>query len=150
MPAAQGPFPRPQQAWTTSAAESGPALYSPKPCTTTYSSNSAADIACKPGRPVPATSNGIGGSQYDNEVYVFELDDDAVQREFMGAASQLSESEIRDFVLEHIRTELRGIRALPAEQRSHAFRMLLVEWHPDKCPAIAGLATEVFQLLQEQ
>jgi len=82
--------------------------------------------------------------------YPPRYDEAAVQREFIEAASQLSDGELREFVNEHISTELAYIRALPQEQRSQAFRSLCAEWHPDKCPAIAGLATEIFQRLQAQ
>lgn len=81
------------------------------------------------------------------------LDDDegqqqAAQREFQAAAAQLSESELREFVGDHVSAELAQIRLLPPERRQQAFRCLCAEWHPDKCPAIAGIATEVFQRLQ--
>mmetsp|Transcript_108953 Transcript_108953/g.347880 ORF Transcript_108953/g.347880 Transcript_108953/m.347880 type:complete len:310 (-) Transcript_108953:90-1019(-) len=73
-----------------------------------------------------------------------------IMREFMKAAQQLSASELREFVEDHVSSELAAIRRKPAEQRAQAFRSLCAEWHPDKCPAIAGLATEVFQRLQSQ
>jgi len=76
--------------------------------------------------------------------------DEEMQREFLAAAAQLSESELRDFVDEHVKGELASVRALPAELRSQAFKRLCSEWHPDKCPAIQKLATEVFQRLQAQ
>lgn len=81
-----------------------------------------------------------------------DFDDEAavLRGEFMAAASMLSQEELREFVSDHISNELREIRAMPGEQRSQAFRMLCAEWHPDKCPAIEGLATEVFQRLQAQ
>ena len=103
------------------------------PCTTNLAHNVAVD-ASKVARPA-AGSIISGGNGNENEVYITELDnDEAMQREFMMVASRLSESELRQFVLEHVTTELAGIRALPLEQRPHAFRMLLVDWHPDKCP----------------
>jgi len=81
----------------------------------------------------------------------FEEDPEvAIQREFLKAAEQLSADELREFVEDHVSGELKAIRRLPAEQRSQAFRSLCAEWHPDKCPAIAGLATEIFQRLQTQ
>mmetsp|Transcript_1219 Transcript_1219/g.3071 ORF Transcript_1219/g.3071 Transcript_1219/m.3071 type:complete len:192 (+) Transcript_1219:129-704(+) len=84
------------------------------------------------------------------EVHVGAEDDAAIAREFLRAASQLSENELRDFVDEHVSNELALIGSLPLEQRQQAFRSLCAEWHPDKCPAIAGIATEVFQRLQAQ
>merc|ERR1712014_49575 len=97
------------------------------------------------------------GHRQEDDVHVFDLEDfedledqrDHAQRQFMMAASQLSEGELRDFVLEHIRTELVRIHRLPLDERTHAFRLLQAEWHPDKCPTIAGLATEVFQMMQQ-
>eukprot|EP00747_Dinoflagellata_sp_TGD_P164573 gnl/TRDRNA2_/TRDRNA2_184680_c0_seq1.p1 gnl/TRDRNA2_/TRDRNA2_184680_c0~~gnl/TRDRNA2_/TRDRNA2_184680_c0_seq1.p1 ORF type:complete len:174 (+),score=38.36 gnl/TRDRNA2_/TRDRNA2_184680_c0_seq1:30-551(+) len=71
-----------------------------------------------------------------------------LQQEFLMAASQLSEKELREWVDEHVSGELEGIRALPADKRAQAFRSLCAEWHPDKCPGIERLATEVFQRLQ--
>jgi len=78
-----------------------------------------------------------------------EVDDEAAAlRDFLRAAAQLSEEELREFVEDHVNTEMKEIRKLPPEQRPQAFRALCAEWHPDKCPAIAGLATEIFQRLQ--
>mmetsp|Transcript_51855 Transcript_51855/g.91103 ORF Transcript_51855/g.91103 Transcript_51855/m.91103 type:complete len:208 (+) Transcript_51855:98-721(+) len=112
--------------------------------------NSAERNGAKPGQqrfetPVQsiAASDGICAVEEETQDHV-------MQREFLRAASQLSESELREFLVDHIKTELTRIRGLPKEQRPHAFRMLAAEWHPDKCPAIAGLATEMFQMLQEQ
>jgi len=73
-----------------------------------------------------------------------------IMREFMKAAQQLTASELREFVEDHVSNELVAIRRKPVEQRAQAFRSLCAEWHPDKCPAIAVLATEVFQRLQSQ
>uniref|UniRef100_A0A7S1AJS4 J domain-containing protein n=1 Tax=Noctiluca scintillans TaxID=2966 RepID=A0A7S1AJS4_NOCSC len=70
--------------------------------------------------------------------------------EFRSAASQLSPSELREFVHDHIEAEIQSVRAMPVERRGQAFRSLCAEWHPDKCPAIPELATEVFQRLQAQ
>merc|ERR1711963_132783 len=77
-----------------------------------------------------------------------EDEEDSLQRQFLTAASMLSDDELREFVDDHISGELAVIYRLPQEQRAQAFRTLCAEWHPDKCPAIAGLATEVFQRLQ--
>lgn len=77
-------------------------------------------------------------------------DEDAAQRDFLAAASCLSEAELRQFVHDHVKEELASIGALPAAYRPQAFRSLLLDWHPDKCPAIRTLATEVFQQLQSQ
>lgn len=79
-----------------------------------------------------------------------EAQEDALMAEFILAAQLLSEQELREFVEEHVRNQIREIRGLPIEQRPQAFRSLLAEWHPDKCPAIQGLATEMFQRLQSQ
>jgi hypothetical protein len=79
-----------------------------------------------------------------------QTQEEALMAEFVLAAQLLSEQELREFVEEHVRVQIRELRSLPAEQRPQAFRSLLAEWHPDKCPAIAGLATEVFQRLQSQ
>merc|ERR1712151_483647 len=72
-----------------------------------------------------------------------------VQEEFIAAAKQLSDAELRDFVKDHVENELLRLRALPMEDRESAFRALCAEWHPDRCPAIRDLATEVFQHLQQ-
>lgn len=77
-------------------------------------------------------------------------EEDALMQEFVLAAQLLSEEELREFVEEHVKDQLRQIRGLPKEQRAQAFRSLQAEWHPDKCPAIQGLATEIFQRLQSQ
>lgn len=80
-----------------------------------------------------------------------EYDDEAaLQRDFLRAAAQLSQEELREFVEDHVAGELASIRSMPSEHRAQAFRSLCAEWHPDKCPAIAGLATEIFQRLQSQ
>ena len=42
--------------------------------------------------------------------------------------AQLSDTELGDFVMDHIKSELARVRLLPGGQRSHAFRMLLLEW----------------------
>lgn len=70
--------------------------------------------------------------------------------EFQEAAAQLSKEELREFVDGHVKCEIAALKAMPLEQRKNAFKMLCAEWHPDKCPAIAELATEVFQTLQCQ
>merc|ERR1719359_1538103 len=144
---------RTQHAWTASSAHGDPKWCSVAPTRTTASSNNVAGGACNVKgvmAPCPVLGNKGLREQDKNDVYILDLDDSAMQQEFMLAASQLSENELREFVLDHIHLELKSIRALPSEQRGHAFRMLLVEWHPDKCPAITGLATEMFQVLQEQ
>lgn len=79
------------------------------------------------------------------------VDDEAnAQREFLLAANQLSPAELREFVLEHVNSEIAEVRRLPQEQRVQAFRSLCAEWHPDKCPAIVGLATDIFKHLQAE
>lgn len=69
---------------------------------------------------------------------------------FLGAAAQLSESELRDFVKEHVGNEVARIKTLPQSIRAQEFRALCAEWHPDKCPGIRDIATDVFQNLQAQ
>jgi len=72
------------------------------------------------------------------------------QRLFLEAASKLSDEELRDFVADFISTEIAAINRLPPELRGPAYRSLCIAWHPDKCPAIASIATNVFQHLQAQ
>jgi len=72
------------------------------------------------------------------------------QRQFLVAASKLSDEELRDFVADFISAEIAAINKLPPELRGPAYRSLCIAWHPDKCPAIASIATSVFQLLQAQ
>lgn len=87
----------------------------------------------------------------DEMADVMEMNEEAtIRREFLRAAAQLSEGEIREFVNEHVACELNAIQRLPSEQRAGAFRLLCADWHPDKCPAIAGIALDIFQQLQEQ
>lgn len=74
----------------------------------------------------------------------------AIQQEFLRAAELLSKAELREFVEDHVNTEIKEIRTLPPGQRPQAFRTLCAEWHSDKCPAIAALATDIFQRLQTQ
>jgi len=83
--------------------------------------------------------------------YATDVDDDkTLQHEFIAAAQQLSKPELREFVLEHVKGELSKIRLMPTRERALAFRALCLEWHPDKCPAINDIATDVFQYLQTQ
>mmetsp|Transcript_89479 Transcript_89479/g.191782 ORF Transcript_89479/g.191782 Transcript_89479/m.191782 type:complete len:189 (+) Transcript_89479:96-662(+) len=152
--------PRPADAWpreasasssaTLSLAESAPAG--------TGSSIGRAAVACRSNDPgatgcLPFGDSPAGDAEPDDcfsSVAEGYSEEDTVQREFLQAASLLSEDELREFVDDHISSELVAIRAMPSEQRGQAFRSLCAEWHPDKCPAIAGLATEVFQRLQAQ
>eukprot|EP00927_Polykrikos_kofoidii_P029748 TRINITY_DN25669_c0_g1_i1.p1 TRINITY_DN25669_c0_g1~~TRINITY_DN25669_c0_g1_i1.p1 ORF type:complete len:233 (+),score=43.98 TRINITY_DN25669_c0_g1_i1:71-769(+) len=106
-------------------------------------------------RPLPRIKHDNGNiaaaTSADETLDAVDYDEEAAnQREFLAAAQQLSDDELREFVDDHIAMELTSIRALPAEQRAQAFRALCAEWHPDKCPAIAHIATSVFQRLQEQ
>jgi len=78
-------------------------------------------------------------------------DEDALLRQdVFQLASALGEEDLHRFVHSHIAGELDAIRALPHAQRSRAFRALCFQWHPDKCPLRASLATQIFQLLQAQ
>merc|ERR1712216_43140 len=88
--------------------------------------------------------------EVEDDSVVSDFEAEAMQQEFMIAASQLSESELREFVLDHIKSELARVRAMPSELRPQAFRTLLIEWHPDKLLAISGVATEAFQMLQQE
>lgn len=78
------------------------------------------------------------------------MGEEAWQREFCIAAKLLSWAELRKFVQEHVRGQLEELQLLHPQERPKAFRALLAEWHPDKCPAIADLATEIFQQLQKE
>lgn len=73
----------------------------------------------------------------------------AIRRGFVQAASQLSEEDLRVFIHDHVGTEIEAIRKQPKKQRLRHFRMLCFQWHPDKCPGMIGLATEIFQTLQQ-
>eukprot|EP00929_Paragymnodinium_shiwhaense_P100736 TRINITY_DN63286_c0_g1_i1.p1 TRINITY_DN63286_c0_g1~~TRINITY_DN63286_c0_g1_i1.p1 ORF type:complete len:229 (+),score=48.15 TRINITY_DN63286_c0_g1_i1:69-755(+) len=75
---------------------------------------------------------------------------EALRREFLTAMEMLTAQELEEFVQKHIAAELSNIRELPHSDRLKCFKDLCMEWHPDKCPAIQGLATEVFQLLQAE
>jgi len=108
-------------------------------------------LAWAPGTPqsgmsrVSSTKSGISprsGRSRDEEA--------AAQREFIQAALQLSAEELRDFIDDHVRYELALVMRMPPERRAQGFRQLCAEWHPDKCPGITELATEVFQRLQAQ
>lgn len=72
------------------------------------------------------------------------------QQQFLQAASKLSDEELRDFVADLISAEMAAINKLSPELRAPAYRSLCIAWHPDKCPAIASIATSVFQHLQAQ
>lgn len=110
--------------------------------------------------PSAATSDGRGDGlweaaaeaefEYEEEEYDEAYMAALLQQEFLDCAAQLSEDELREFVEDHVSGQLSSIKALPPEQRGQAFRSLCAEWHPDKCPAITGLATDIFQRLQAQ